>query len=84
MPALSTTGLKGCSWLPLSSGALAPGDWPQQANGSAALPVGLWVQVEGTPERPRLAVFRSNNHIYAQVRWSRAAGQTDAAVHACA
>ena len=21
----------------------------------------------GTPERPRLAVFRSNNHIYAQV-----------------
>ena len=26
------------------------------------------LQVEGTPERPRLAVFRSNNHIYAQVR----------------
>lgn len=25
------------------------------------------VQVEGTEERPRLAVFRSNNHIYAQV-----------------
>lgn len=24
-------------------------------------------QVEGTPERPRLAVFRSSNHIYAQV-----------------
>lgn len=24
-------------------------------------------KVEGTPERPRLAVFRSNNHIYAQV-----------------
>ena len=24
-------------------------------------------QVEGTTERPRLAVFRSNNHIYAQV-----------------
>ncbi len=23
--------------------------------------------VSGTPERPRLAVFRSNNHIYAQV-----------------
>lgn len=23
--------------------------------------------VEGTPERPRLAVFRSNNHMYAQV-----------------
>ncbi len=23
--------------------------------------------VTGTPERPRLAVFRSNNHIYAQV-----------------
>lgn len=25
------------------------------------------MQVEGTPERPRLAVFRSNAHIYAQV-----------------
>ena len=25
------------------------------------------LQVEGTPERPRLAVFRSNTHIYAQV-----------------
>lgn len=25
------------------------------------------MQVEGTTERPRLAVFRSNNHIYAQV-----------------
>lgn len=25
-------------------------------------------QVSGTAERPRLAVFRSNNHIYAQVR----------------
>lgn len=24
-------------------------------------------QVNGTEERPRLAVFRSNNHIYAQV-----------------
>lgn len=24
-------------------------------------------KVNGTPERPRLAVFRSNNHIYAQV-----------------
>jgi large subunit ribosomal protein L18 len=24
-------------------------------------------QLNGTPERPRLAVFRSNNHIYAQV-----------------
>jgi large subunit ribosomal protein L18 len=24
-------------------------------------------RVEGTPERPRLAVFRSNHHIYAQV-----------------
>ena len=24
-------------------------------------------QVEGRPERPRLAVYRSNNHIYAQV-----------------
>ena len=24
-------------------------------------------QLEGKPERPRLAVFRSNNHIYAQV-----------------
>lgn len=23
--------------------------------------------VSGTPERPRLAIFRSNNHIYAQV-----------------
>lgn len=30
----------------------------------------LRMQVEGTPERPRLAVFRSNNHIYAQVRWA--------------
>lgn len=27
----------------------------------------LFLQVEGTPERPRLAVFRSNKHIYAQV-----------------
>lgn len=25
------------------------------------------LQVSGTQERPRLAVFRSNNHIYAQV-----------------
>ena len=25
------------------------------------------VQVSGVPERPRLAVYRSNNHIYAQV-----------------
>ena len=25
------------------------------------------VRVEGTPERPRLTVFRSNKHIYAQV-----------------
>lgn len=25
------------------------------------------LQVSGTPERPRLAVYRSNNHIYAQV-----------------
>lgn len=24
-------------------------------------------KVSGTPERPRLAIFRSNNHIYAQV-----------------
>ena len=24
-------------------------------------------QVEGRPDRPRLAVYRSNNHIYAQV-----------------
>lgn len=24
-------------------------------------------KIEGTPDRPRLAVFRSNNHIYAQV-----------------
>ena len=24
-------------------------------------------RIEGAPERPRLAVFRSNNHIYAQV-----------------
>lgn len=24
-------------------------------------------KVNGTPERPRLAVFRSNNHIYAQI-----------------
>jgi ribosomal protein L18 len=28
---------------------------------------GVPVQVSGTPERPRLAVHRSNNHIYAQV-----------------
>jgi Ribosomal L18 of archaea, bacteria, mitoch. and chloroplast len=26
------------------------------------------LQVEGKPERPRLAVYRSNNHIYAQVK----------------
>jgi large subunit ribosomal protein L18 len=25
------------------------------------------VQLSGTTERPRLAVYRSNNHIYAQV-----------------
>jgi hypothetical protein len=31
-----------------------------------ALHMFAW-QVEGTTERPRLAVFRSNNHIYAQV-----------------
>ena len=24
-------------------------------------------KVNGTPERPRLAIFRSNNHIYAQI-----------------
>jgi len=35
-------------------------------------------KVEGTPERPRLAVFRSNNHIYAQVI-DDAAGNTLAA-----
>lgn len=28
-------------------------------------------QVSGTPERPRLAVFRSNQHIYAQARAQR-------------
>ncbi len=30
-------------------------------------------KVSGTPERPRLAVFRSNRHIYAQVVDDRAA-----------
>ena len=35
-------------------------------------------KVEGTPERPRLAVFRSNQHIYAQVI-DDAAGRTLAA-----
>lgn len=36
------------------------------------------LKVEGTPERPRLAVFRSNTHIYAQARtW---AGRRAAAV----
>ena len=34
---------------------------------NAARPCTPPPQVEGTPERPRLAVFRSNNHIYAQV-----------------
>jgi large subunit ribosomal protein L18 len=34
--------------------------------------------VEGTPERPRLAIFRSLNHIYAQVIDDQA-GQTLAA-----
>ena len=29
---------------------------------------GRMPQVEGRPDRPRLAVYRSNNHIYAQVR----------------
>ena len=32
------------------------------------------LQVEGTTERPRLAVFRSNNHIYAQVCTAAVAG----------
>ena len=27
----------------------------------------LRIRLSGTPERPRLAVFRSNNHMYAQV-----------------
>ncbi|KAF6164044.1 hypothetical protein GIB67_026193, partial [Kingdonia uniflora] len=27
----------------------------------------LFLQVEGTPKRPRLCVFRSNKHIYVQV-----------------
>ena len=30
------------------------------------VPFVLFPQVEGTEERPRLAVFRSNTHIYAQ------------------
>ena len=30
-------------------------------------------QIAGTPERPRLAVFRSNRHIYAQLIDDRAA-----------
>ena len=28
----------------------------------------MLLQVEGKPERPRLAVYRSNNNIYVQVR----------------
>lgn len=39
------------------------------------------LQVEGTPERPRLAVFRSNNHIYAQVRQPSGAAANAFAVH---
>lgn len=27
------------------------------------------VQINGSTERPRLSVYRSNNHIYAQVPW---------------
>lgn len=27
----------------------------------------FYEQVEGTPERPRMSVFRSNKHIYVQV-----------------
>lgn len=29
--------------------------------------ISLFSQVEGTPERPRLCVFRSNKHLYVQV-----------------
>jgi hypothetical protein len=31
------------------------------------LAVESWSQVEGTPDRPRLCVFRSNKHLYVQV-----------------
>lgn len=31
-------------------------------------PIATSVQLEGTTERPRLAIFRSNEHMYAQVR----------------
>lgn len=54
-------------------GGRSRGPWqccrPQQRRLTArAAAAAAWLQVEGTPERPRLAVFRSNNHIYAQVR----------------
>lgn len=39
------------------------------------------LQVSGTPERPRLAVYRSNNHIYAQV--SGLVGSTVQLGHSC-
>ena len=42
-----------------------PGD---PACGQEISSFGTALQVEGRPERPRLAVYRSNNHIYAQVR----------------
>ena len=46
----------------------------------------LWLiarrpQVVGSEERPRLAVFRSNQHIYAQVRGCRGAQRARAAGH---
>lgn len=40
----------------------------------------LQLQVSGTPERPRLAVHKSNNHIYAQVCVCVCVGVRDACV----
>ena len=57
-------------------GAVARGRLPAK---SVALTL-LWrvTQVNGSEERPRLAVFRSNQHIYAQVR-ARASRRAPAA-----
>lgn len=39
----------------------------QRSAASSDITSVVMLQVSGTPERPRLAVYRSNNHIYAQV-----------------